>query len=254
MKYLLILITLVSAEVFGCFAHYDVTTNNIENLPVIIFVDNNEVMANIGKQTDHISFRLYLRDTANLEGLNTVHMSMVDEDGEISFSGDLSIFHYEKRNQKMVNFIVKRDQISSVTLTVSANSSTENKQGEPIHSCRFSYSAPLSLLYEHFKQNTFVTIVVDSDQTEEMERFEKREFIEDREIQLFEAPRPVAKPPKVPQQPATTAIVYPGETLDDVARRVGVSPAELRATNRISGEETIYPGMKLKIPNGKVSK
>ncbi len=43
-------------------------------------------------------------------------------------------------------------------------------------------------------------------------------------------------------------VLYPGETLDDVARQYGVSKAEIMRLNNISNESLIQEGMRLRIP------
>ena len=73
------------------------------------------------------------------------------------------------------------------------------------------------------------------------------------------APEPAAAPmvsePVV--EPVDTAmsvdmiedkVLYPGETLDDVARQYGVSKAEIMRLNNISDESQVKEGMRLRIP------
>jgi len=43
-------------------------------------------------------------------------------------------------------------------------------------------------------------------------------------------------------------LVRPGESLWEIARRYGKSPAEIAAANKLSNPELIYPGQKLIIP------
>jgi lysozyme len=43
-------------------------------------------------------------------------------------------------------------------------------------------------------------------------------------------------------------VLYPGETLDDVARQYGVSKAEIMRQNNISNESQVREGMRLRIP------
>jgi LysM repeat protein len=72
------------------------------------------------------------------------------------------------------------------------------------------------------------------------------------------APAPMAdvKSPVVEAAPvavSTTApvyehVLYPGETLDDVARQYGSSKVEIMTLNNISAETVIKPGIKLMVP------
>jgi lysozyme len=72
------------------------------------------------------------------------------------------------------------------------------------------------------------------------------------------APAPMAAPaPVVEPQVETTdmsfdviedKVLYPGETLDDVARQYGVSKAEIMRLNNISDESQVKEGMTLRIP------
>lgn len=59
------------------------------------------------------------------------------------------------------------------------------------------------------------------------------------------------------EQPANTTmdvglvedkVVYPGETLDDIARQYGVSKAEIMRLNNISDESQVRPSQRLRIP------
>ena len=43
-------------------------------------------------------------------------------------------------------------------------------------------------------------------------------------------------------------VLYPGETLDDVARQYGVSKSEIMRLNNISDESQVKEGMRLRIP------
>ena len=43
-------------------------------------------------------------------------------------------------------------------------------------------------------------------------------------------------------------VLYPGETLDDVARQYGVSKAEIMRLNNISDESQVREGQRLRIP------
>ncbi len=43
-------------------------------------------------------------------------------------------------------------------------------------------------------------------------------------------------------------VLYPGETLDDVARQYGVSKAEIMRMNNISDESQVREGQRLRIP------
>ncbi len=72
------------------------------------------------------------------------------------------------------------------------------------------------------------------------------------------APAPMAvTAPVVEPQVETTAmsvdmiedkVLYPGETLDDVARQYGVSKAEIMRLNNITDESQVKEGMRLRIP------
>ena len=71
------------------------------------------------------------------------------------------------------------------------------------------------------------------------------------------APAPMAAAPVVDPQVETTSmsvdmiedkVLYPGETLDDVARQYGVSKAEIMRLNNISDESQVREGQRLRIP------
>ena len=70
------------------------------------------------------------------------------------------------------------------------------------------------------------------------------------------APAPMAAAPVEPAVETTTMsvdmiedkVLYPGESLDDVARQYGVSKAEIMRLNNISDESLVQEGMRLRIP------
>jgi spore germination protein len=56
---------------------------------------------------------------------------------------------------------------------------------------------------------------------------------------------PVAKPASAP---VYEHVLYPGETLDDVARQYGSSQQEIMKLNNITDPSSIKPGTKLLVP------
>ena len=71
---------------------------------------------------------------------------------------------------------------------------------------------------------------------------------------LLPAPAPIAESPApvVPSVPVAAPVyehvLYPGETLDDVARQYGSSKVEIMKLNNISDESAVRPGTKLLVP------
>jgi spore germination protein len=59
------------------------------------------------------------------------------------------------------------------------------------------------------------------------------------------AAAPVAKPASAP---VYEHVLYPGETLDDVARQYGSSQQEIMKLNNITDPSSIKPGTKLLVP------
>jgi LysM repeat protein len=73
----------------------------------------------------------------------------------------------------------------------------------------------------------------------------------------FPAPAPIADAASVPEAaPVATAasapvyehVLYPGETLDDVARQYGSSQQEIMTLNNITDPSAVKPGTKLLVP------
>lgn len=67
------------------------------------------------------------------------------------------------------------------------------------------------------------------------------------------APAPIAEanpvvPPVASAAPVYEHVLYPGETLDDVARQYGSSQQEIMKLNNISDASTVRPGTKLLVP------
>jgi len=67
------------------------------------------------------------------------------------------------------------------------------------------------------------------------------------------APAPIAEAaPVVPSSPVAAPVyehvLYPGETLDDVARQYGSSKQDIMQLNNISNESAVRPGTKLLVP------
>jgi len=164
---LVILILSVTAKAWSCAHRYDVTKDNIDNFPVIGFIESRD---------GNVTYRLHFRDTANLDGLGSVYLSVKDRDTNL-FSGQLSIFDNIQRGFQTVEFTIREDKIKESTLTICAYTSTK---GEFVHSCVFSYVLPVELINSHFKNNTFSPIVVKSDRTPAVEEFKVKEFKTDR--------------------------------------------------------------------------
>ena len=65
----------------------------------------------------------------------------------------------------------------------------------------------------------------------------------------LEMVEPVTIDPRVTNVTAVEEkIVYPGETLDDIARQYGVSKSEIMRLNNITDETSIQEGQRIRIP------
>jgi hypothetical protein len=165
MKPLLVIMVflIIATQAWSCAYRYEVTSQNIDNLPVIGFIESRD---------GNVTYRLHFRDTANLEGLGSVYLTIKDGDTEL-FSGQLFIFDNKERDLHTVDFTIRAGKITDSTLTICAYNSTE---GEFVHSCVFTYVLPLELIHSHFKANTFSPIVVKSDRTPAVDEFKAKKF------------------------------------------------------------------------------
>jgi LysM repeat protein len=79
------------------------------------------------------------------------------------------------------------------------------------------------------------------------------EVEEELELELEPAPAPAPIADIAPLEPAASApvyehVLYPGETLEDVARQYGSSKDEIMMLNGISSPDAVKPGTKLLVP------
>ncbi|MFC1494322.1 hypothetical protein ACFL6W_03485 [Thermodesulfobacteriota bacterium] len=135
----------VTSYAYGLVIEHEVNSSDIDNFPIFVLIDVND---------ENASYRIHLRDTGKLKGLESIHINIKDENKIELFSGALSLTYIKESETYRTDFRLSKEKISGSSLGISSSCSSNTSEYKI--PCVSIYYIKLQLIYDKFSGNKFI--------------------------------------------------------------------------------------------------